>query len=229
MDHSTLDSVAKYVAASANRRSLLRGMAVGAFGAFGLRQAGASAQGRERVTICHLTPRGDYRQISVIPEAVRTHEEHPGDIINPDFLSNENCGGCGIVCADGESCGGGGEPGVCGHEPGAEECPAYMTPNPNPGENPCWFPCDLNGCPKCESGACIAHPDGSAYCVVNSNPEEGLAWGCVSPEIPCNGPAVQLWLNLGSNPNEPLCGTWQDASACLASEGSYTLEACSPA
>ena len=72
MDELKFDSVARFVARNANRRSLLRGMTGGALAVFGLRQTGAAAQSRERVTICHLTPGGDYRQISVIPEAVRT-------------------------------------------------------------------------------------------------------------------------------------------------------------
>ena len=136
MDDLKFDSVARQIATSASRRSLLRGMAAGALGAIGLRQTGAFAQDRERVTICHLTPRGDYRQISVIPEAVRTHEEHSGDTINPDFASNENCGGCGIVCPEGQTCGGNGTPGVCAEEPGIE-CPLFYISSGDQCLNPC--------------------------------------------------------------------------------------------
>lgn len=220
--------MARQLARTANRRSMLRGMTAGILGIVGLRQTDAGTRGRgEMVTICHATTRGAYRQISVRPEAVRTHEKHPLDIINPDFSSNENCGGCGITCTDSDTCGGGGNSGVCGQMPGTDECPPYMIPNPVSGGNPCWYPCDLNGCSNCSSGFCVANSDGSAFCLENTDPNNGRAFTCLPTEAPgiCQGPPIQLWDNLRSEPNSPMCGTWRDASSCSVTSN-YALVAC---
>lgn len=220
VDGSRFDSVTRSLAATANRRTALRGLTVGVLAAAGLRHAAAA---RDMVTICHWNPMTHaYETKTVNPTVVRVHERHPNDIIAPDFTSNENCGGCGIVCAEGERCGAGGEPGVCAVDPGANECPPYMAPNPVSGENPCWFPCSIGGCPKCASGLCIAQADGSAACVVPTG-EYSLAWTC-STEY-CTTP-VQLWDNLSSEQNTPACGAWQEAATCFVGGGTYTLEAC---
>ena len=221
MDGSRFDAVTKHLASTANRRTALRGLAGGIVAAAGLRQA---ASARDLVTICHWNPMTRAYETKIVnPSAVRVHERHPNDVIDPDFMTNDaHCGGCGITCDEGEHCGAGGEPGICAVDPGANECPSYMTANSTPEENPCWFPCSMGGCLSCESGLCIAQPDGSAACVVRSN-EYGLAWEC-SPSA-CT-PPVQLWDNLGSEQNQPACGTWQEAGTCFVGGGTYTLEAC---
>jgi hypothetical protein len=98
-DQRNFDQITRRLATATNRRSVVRGLAAGLFGAAGLR-ATTSAAPSGKTTICHWDATlGIYQQISVTTKDFKGHATHDHDILTPEFTSPANCGGCGTVCA----------------------------------------------------------------------------------------------------------------------------------
>jgi hypothetical protein len=104
MDGNRFDDLTRALAATRSRRQVLKGLAATAVAAIaGPHAAGAALN---KVMVCHHTGAADNPAllIEISANAVPAHQAH-GDVINPDFDNDPfNCGGCSIVCDDGDPC-----------------------------------------------------------------------------------------------------------------------------
>src|SRR5215213_969450 len=101
MDGQHFDRMARRLATSASRRTVLRGLAAGLAGAAGLRALRAEA-GQTKKPLCHATgdPAYPWVVISVAEPAWPTHYAH-GDHAYDDCCADADC-------ASPATCGGGG-------------------------------------------------------------------------------------------------------------------------
>jgi hypothetical protein len=115
MDGIKFDDLARRLARGHSRRAVLRGLVGGGAALVAARAGTMLADPADKVTVCHWDAALDaYVQLEVPPQAAAAHANHSEDLIDPDFTSDANCGDCNTVCVSPETCGGGGQPGVCG-------------------------------------------------------------------------------------------------------------------
>ena len=106
MDGDRFDKLVKTLAQDTSRRNVIKGLAGSAVGGM-LALAGVNrSTAADKVGICHRTGSATNPVvfITVSTSAIPAHQAH-GDVINPNFQTDvNNCGGCSIVCDDGDPC-----------------------------------------------------------------------------------------------------------------------------
>src|SRR6478735_2298617 len=108
MDGDRFDKLVKSLARDTSRRDVIKGLAGSAVGGMlaMARFNRSDAAPAAKVGICHRTGSASNPvvYITVSSNAIPAHQAH-GDVINPDFQTDiNNCGGCSIVCDDGDPC-----------------------------------------------------------------------------------------------------------------------------
>lgn len=156
MDGSEFDRFVRSLASSRSRRSLLRGAAAAAVGGVVLRGLPAAAARDPKVTLCHATGNGSFRQISVSQNAVDSHLAHGDGYLGSDL----HCSACGSPCPSGTICDGG----AC-------------IPDGNGGCNPGEYPAE-GGCAYCPPGTYSTGGLGCELCPADTYQDLAGTVGC---------------------------------------------------